>query len=89
MSDVPLYTPHPAPYTLQRNGGGSGMSGVEGVCSGSEAGSYLRLIDFCVSPNSMLESNKEEEEGLKGVVAITLTNHADDSCLACETRWRI
>jgi len=26
-----------------------------------EAGSYLRLIDFCVSLNSRLESNEEEE----------------------------
>jgi len=26
------------------------------MCSGSEAGSYVRLIDFC-----MLESNKEEK----------------------------
>ena len=32
------------------------------MCSGSEAGSYLRLIDF-VSLNSRLESNKEEREG--------------------------
>ena len=30
--------------------------------SGSEEGSYLRLIEF-VSLNSRLESNKEEEEG--------------------------
>jgi len=28
------------------------------MCSGSEAGSYLRLIDLCIR----LESNKEEEE---------------------------
>ena len=32
------------------------------MCSGSEAGSYLRLIDFFVSLNSRLESNKEEEK---------------------------
>ena len=31
------------------------------MCSGSEVGSYLRLID-CVSLNSRLESIKEEEE---------------------------
>jgi len=31
------------------------------MCSGTEAGSYLRLID-CVSLNSRLESNKEEAE---------------------------
>ena len=31
----------------------------------SEAGSYLRLID-CVSLNSRLESNKEEEVGRTG-----------------------
>ena len=31
------------------------------VCSGSEAGSYVRLIDF-VSLNSRLESNREKEE---------------------------
>jgi len=31
------------------------------MCSGSEEGTYLRLIDF-VSLNSRLESNKEEEE---------------------------
>ena len=37
------------------------------MCSGSEAGSYLRLIDFFVSLNSRLESNKEEEiEGIVG-----------------------
>ena len=29
---------------------------------GSEAGSYLRLIDFCVSLNYMLESNNEGGE---------------------------
>ena len=28
------------------------------MCSGSEADSYLRLIDFCIT---QLESNKEEE----------------------------
>ena len=32
------------------------------MCSGSEAGSYLRLID-CVSLKSRLASNKEEEGG--------------------------
>jgi len=32
------------------------------MCSGSEAGSYLRLTDFAISLNSRLESNKEEEE---------------------------
>jgi hypothetical protein len=31
------------------------------MCSGSEAGSYLRLIDF-VSLNYRLESNREEDE---------------------------
>ena len=31
------------------------------MCSGSEAGSYLRLMDF-VSLNSRLESSKEEEK---------------------------
>jgi len=31
------------------------------MCSGSEAGSYLKLIDF-VSLNSRLDSDKEEEE---------------------------
>jgi len=34
------------------------------MCSGSEEGSYLRLIDF-LSLNSRLESNKEEEEGTR------------------------
>ena len=38
------------------------------ACSGSEAGSYLRLIDFCVSLNSRLESNKEEERETSKVV---------------------
>jgi len=33
------------------------------MCSGSEAGSYLRL---CVSLSSRLESNKEEEKWLPG-----------------------
>jgi len=32
------------------------------MCSGFEAGSYARLIDSCVSLNSRLESNNEEEE---------------------------
>ena len=32
------------------------------MCSGSEAGSYLRLRDLCITLNSRLESNKEEEE---------------------------
>ena len=31
------------------------------MCSGSEAGSYLRLIDY-VSLNARIESNNEEEE---------------------------
>jgi len=37
------------------------------MCSGSEAGSYVRLIDFvlCTSLNSRLESNKEEGTGPK------------------------
>ena len=35
------------------------------MCSGSEAGSYLRLIAF-VSLNARLESNKEEEDDLAG-----------------------
>ena len=29
------------------------------MCSGSEEGSYLGLVDFCIT---QLESNKEEEE---------------------------
>jgi len=32
------------------------------ICSGSEEGSYLRLIDFVYHTNSRLESNKGEEE---------------------------
>ena len=32
------------------------------MCSGSEAGLYLRLIDFAYP--SLLESNKEEEQGV-------------------------
>ena len=32
------------------------------ICSGSEAGSYMRLIDVCVPPNFGLEINKEEED---------------------------
>ena len=35
------------------------------MCSGSEAGSYLRLINF-VSLNSRLASNNEEEEEEEG-----------------------
>ena len=31
-------------------------------CPGSEAGSYLRLIDFFVALNSRLESDNEEEK---------------------------
>ena len=37
------------------------------MCSGSEAGSYLRLVDF-VSLNSRLEGNKEEVK--KGAPAL-------------------
>ena len=32
------------------------------MCSGSEAGSYLKAHRLCVSLNSRLESNKEEDE---------------------------
>ena len=40
------------------------------MCSGSEAGSYLRLIDFCASLNSRRESNKEEaDHEVKGDLA--------------------
>ena len=35
------------------------------MCSGSEGGSYLRLIEFCIL-NSRLESDKEEEEKDQG-----------------------
>jgi len=38
------------------------------MCSGSEAGSDSRLIDF-VSLNSRLESNKEEEDLLRSLAA--------------------
>ena len=36
------------------------------MCSGSEEGSYLMLIDFCITQlyGHRLESNKEEEEVL-------------------------
>ena len=34
------------------------------MCSGSEEGSYLRLIDFVVSFNSRNKSNKEERRAL-------------------------
>jgi len=37
------------------------------MCSGSEAGSYLRQI--FVSLNSRLESNKEEEEEEEGALS--------------------
>ena len=30
--------------------------------TGTEEGSYLRLIDVCITLNSRLESNKEEED---------------------------
>jgi hypothetical protein len=36
------------------------------MCSGSEAGSYLRLADFCIL-NSRLESDKEEGKGSVGI----------------------
>jgi len=39
------------------------------MCSGSEAGSYLRLIDF-VSFDSRLESNKEEKTRFSGGILI-------------------
>ena len=32
------------------------------MCSGSEEGSYLRLVDFFVSLNARLKSNKEEKK---------------------------
>jgi len=47
-------------------------------CSGSEAGSYLRRIDFCI--NSRLESNKEEEEKTRKVSGAS-TGSADAGLL--------
>ena len=57
MSEIPLYQ--------ISTGGGSQLKNnrFTEICSGSEKGSYLRLIDV-VSLNSRLESSKEEEEGL-------------------------
>jgi len=37
------------------------VGGWAEMCSGSEAGSYVRRIDFFVSLNFRLESNKEED----------------------------
>jgi len=42
------------------------------MCSGSDAGTFLRLIDF-VSLNYRLESNKEEEEKYGDAVPCGMT----------------
>jgi len=62
-----LLTPRSRPPAVPIGKRGVRESGLWGVgdrgsemCSGSEAGSYLRLMDFFVSLNSRLESNKEE-----------------------------
>ena len=53
---------------LDRTGVGFRDQGTE-MCSGSEAGSYLRLIDSCITPlkaqgpsKTCIESKQEEEE---------------------------
>ena len=33
---------------------------LQGFCPGSDEGSHLRLIDFCITHSLRLESNKEE-----------------------------
>ena len=35
------------------------------MCSGSEAGSYLKLVDFVFLLNSGHENNEEEEDGVR------------------------
>jgi len=57
-------------------------SGLTEMCSGSEAGSYLRLIDFCIT----FENNKEEEE--EGVRPVVGKGVARD-CAAVPRRARI
>jgi len=49
------------------------------MCSGSEVGSYLRLIDFSIptlGSISRLESNKEEEDNLDWDAYIAVTKVA-------------
>ena len=57
-------------------------------CSGSEAGSYLRLVDFCIT-QLRLESNKEEEE-YAGVNSANRNRHCSDVCERGSTglSWR-
>ena len=43
------------------------------VCSGSEEGSCVRLVDF-VSLSSRLESNQEEEEGAASLAASAVSS---------------
>ena len=43
----------------RRSSAASWPSITTDMCSGSEVGSYLRLMDFCIT---RLESNKEEDE---------------------------
>jgi len=57
------------------------------MCSGSEAGSYVRLIDFCVSLNSRLESNEEEAERVSGGLFQDL-GPTKFSIQACNNVWR-
>jgi len=64
MSEVPLYyqSRNDAVLSSERARSLPGREPLfNKLCSGSVAGSYLRLIDF-LSLNSRLESNKEEKE---------------------------
>ena len=56
MSEVPLYG------GVGRDRSQFKHNNFTEMCSSSEAGSYLRLIDFVYQLNSRLESNHEEEE---------------------------
>jgi len=67
MSEVPLYSSQ------------SKINHFTEMCSGSEAGSYLRLIDFCIT-----QSNKEEDLRAKQYSSQSNNNHFTKICTGSE-----
>jgi len=61
-------TPGNGRRCCQGSGRGTFMRGIKEMCSGTEAGSYLRLIDSCITqlkaqgPARTCNESKEEEE---------------------------
>jgi len=68
MREVPLYA-----HTAGDRAGRSGRVSNVLVCSGAEAGSYLRLIDSCITqlkdqgPSRTCNESKEEEDSSGGL----------------------